>query len=50
MLDEDDDGGDDTDSRITRSLDAGTYAFEATTYAEEEPVAFTLQVSLAGPM
>ena len=50
VLDEDDDGGDDTDSRITRSLAAGTYAIEATTYDEEEAGAFTLQVSLADPM
>ena len=50
VLAEDDDGGDNTDSRITRRLAAGTYAIEATTFNEEEAGAFTLQVSLAGPM
>ena len=50
VLDEDDDGGEDTDSRIRRSLAAGTCAIEATTFNEEEAGAFTLQVSLADPM
>lgn len=32
LLDEDDDGGDDYDSRLSLTLDAGTYCIEATTY------------------
>ena len=50
VLAEDDDGGEDTDSRIRRRLAAGTYAIEANTFNEEEAGAFTLQVSLADPM
>ena len=49
VLAEDDDGGDNTDSRITRRLAAGTYAIEATTFNEEEAGAFTLEISLDNP-
>ena len=49
VLAEDDDVGDNTDSRITRRLAAGTYAIEATTFNEEEAGAFTLEISLDNP-
>ena len=41
----DDDGGSDRNSRITRTLAAGTYRVEATTYSEGEAGRFTLGVS-----
>ena len=38
----DNDGGTDTNSRIDRTLDAGTYTIEATTYLGEVTGPFTL--------
>ena len=49
VLDEDDDGLNDSDSRITCSLAAGAYAVEVTTFPEEEAGAFTLEISLSSP-
>ena len=44
----DDDGGEGTNSRISRQLSAGTYTIEATSYATGVTGAFTLTVSAAG--
>jgi len=41
----DDDGGTGRNSKITRTLPAGTYTIEATTYASGKTGAFTLRVS-----
>ena len=45
VIADDDDGGSGTNSRITRTLRAGTYRVEATTYSEGEAGRFTLGVS-----
>ena len=44
----DDDGGQGTNSRISRELSAGTYTIEATSYATGVTGAFTLTVTAAG--
>ena len=44
VITSDDDGGDGTDSRITRRLEAGTYTIEATTYDEGATGSFTLRL------
>ena len=42
VLNRDDDGGDSLNSRISRSLSAGTYTVEATTYSSGATGSFTL--------
>ncbi len=44
VLESDDDGGDGYDSRISRTLAAGDYTIEATTYRASTPGSFTLTV------
>ncbi len=44
LVDEDDDGGQGANSRISRTLDAGAYTIEATTYAGGVTGPFTLSV------
>ena len=45
VVDEDDDGGDGSNSRITMTLSAGTYTIEATTYYPSATGSFTLSVA-----
>ena len=45
---EDDDGGEDTNSRIQKTLVAGTYTIEATTYNAGQTGSFTLTISGLG--
>lgn len=45
ILDQDDDSGTDTNSKITRTLAAGTYTVEATTYAAAKIGGFVVSVS-----
>ena len=45
VLESDDDGGDGYDSRISRTLAAGDYTIEATTYRASTPGSFTLTVA-----
>ena len=53
LIEEDDDGGSGLNSRITRTLSAGTYTIEATTYAPRRTGSFTLMLAVgaggAGP-
>ncbi|MCY3952273.1 MAG: pre-peptidase C-terminal domain-containing protein [bacterium] len=44
-IDEDDDGGSGLNSRITRTLAAGTYRVEATTYSASRAGEFTLRIT-----
>ncbi|MCY3806605.1 MAG: pre-peptidase C-terminal domain-containing protein, partial [bacterium] len=48
LIEEDDDGGSGYNSRITRTLAAGTYRVEATTFGESEAGRFTLEISAEG--
>ena len=45
VITSDDDGGTGLNSRITRSLSAGTYTIEATTYSSGATGSFTLSLS-----
>ena len=45
VITQDDDGGSGTNSRIVRTLSAGTYTIEATTYGQLSTGSFTLTLS-----
>ena len=49
VIDEDDDGGSGTDSQIIRTLSAGTYTVEATTFTAETTGNFVVSVSVTTP-
>ena len=46
LVERDDDGGDGTDSRISRSLGPGTYTIEATTFGADVAGSFTLALAV----
>ena len=50
VLEQDDDGGDGTNSQITRQLSAGTYTIEATTYSSQATGNFTLTITGPGTL
>ena len=46
LIDADDDSGEGTNARISRTLAAGTYTIEATTFSGGETGSFTLSLSV----